>query len=126
MLKFAQEQQHDQDDQHHATDTHPGVAQAVAVAPKTAAKAAQQVNNHEDDQYRSERHPTLPKASRAHGIPARGLRRKAYSGWRPQPEEPGELFRLQLQRSRIDAVAQSGRAGAILKDMAKVTAALRA
>src|SRR5437868_14294904 len=39
---------------------------------------------------------------------------------------PESLFGLQLQRSRIDAVAQSGRAGPILEDMAEVTVALRA
>src|SRR5437763_9042988 len=39
---------------------------------------------------------------------------------------PESLFGLQLQRSRIDAVAQSGWARAILKDMAEVTVALRA
>src|SRR6266480_6498793 len=36
------------------------------------------------------------------------------------------LFRLQLQRRRIDAVAQSGRAGAVLEHVAEVAVALRA
>src|SRR3981081_4191482 len=38
--------------------------------------------------------------------------------------EPG-LFRLQLQRRRIDAVAQAGRAGPILEHVAEMAAALR-
>src|SRR6266478_2782152 len=36
------------------------------------------------------------------------------------------LFRLQLQRRRIDAVAQSGRAGAVLEHMPEMAVALRA
>src|SRR6266478_2861237 len=36
------------------------------------------------------------------------------------------LFRLQLQRRRIDAVAQSGRAGAVLEHVAEMAVALRA
>src|SRR5580704_4687479 len=36
------------------------------------------------------------------------------------------LFRLQLQRRRIDAVAQAGRAGAVIEDVAEMAAALRA
>src|ERR1019366_6354933 len=35
------------------------------------------------------------------------------------------LFRLQFQRRRIDAVTQSGRAGAVLEDMAEMAVALR-
>src|SRR4051812_41850597 len=41
-------------------------------------------------------------------------------------EGPPTLFRLQLQRGRIDAVAQAGRAGAVLEDMAEMAVALRA
>src|SRR6478609_1963364 len=36
------------------------------------------------------------------------------------------LFRLQLQRCRIDAVAQAGRAGAVIEDMAEMAVAFRA
>src|ERR1700694_3986809 len=36
------------------------------------------------------------------------------------------LFRLQLERCRVDAVAQSGRAGTILEYVAEVAVALRA
>src|SRR5438034_146261 len=37
-----------------------------------------------------------------------------------------KLFRLQLQRRRIDAVAQAGRAGAVVEDVAEMAAAFRA
>src|SRR3954451_7090809 len=39
---------------------------------------------------------------------------------------PPVLFRLQLQRGGIDAVAQAGRAGAVLEDVAEMAVALRA
>src|ERR1700761_2085793 len=53
-------------------------------------------------------------------------------GSRGGTERPGMmsfglgLFRLQLQRRRIDAVAQAGRAGAVVEDVAEMAAALRA
>src|SRR6202158_2739498 len=46
------------------------------------------------------------------------------------PHRPGmtgaALFRLQLQRRRIDAVAQAGGAGAVVEDVAEMAVALRA
>src|SRR5919198_1729769 len=36
------------------------------------------------------------------------------------------LFRLQLQRRRVDAVAQAGRAGAVIEDVAEMAVAFRA
>src|SRR5712692_7771787 len=61
-------------------------------------------------------------------------------GWNPPPRSGGKayrspwfqrrnrtcLFRLQFQRRRIDAVAQSGRAGAIIEHVADMAVALRA
>src|SRR5882757_10651945 len=41
-------------------------------------------------------------------------------------KQVAELFRLQLQCRRIDAVAQSGRAGAVLEHMPEMAVALRA
>src|ERR1700723_926390 len=38
----------------------------------------------------------------------------------------GQLFGLQFQRRRIDAVAQAGRAGAVVEHMAEMAVALRA
>src|SRR3989440_3521170 len=55
-----------------------------------------------------------------------GLRGKHIPAGASSRSNPESLFGLQLQRSRIDAVAQSGWARAILKDMAEVTVALRA
>src|SRR5450631_155755 len=40
--------------------------------------------------------------------------------------EPAALFRLQFQGRRIDAVTQSGRAGAVLEHVAEMAVALRA
>src|SRR5262249_15254650 len=37
-----------------------------------------------------------------------------------------ELFRLQLERRRVDAVAQAGRARAVIEDMAEMAVAFRA
>src|ERR1700704_7199092 len=63
------------------------------------------------------------------------MNRKRKSLERPGPgraaqmtssKQVAELFRLQLQRRRIDAVAQSGRAGAVLEHMAEMAVALRA
>src|ERR1700761_8211788 len=102
------------------------MAQAVAVAPEPPADAADHQNDQNDDQDHSERHATL-------------LRRVA-DEWRPPPyflgkqstfprsvpcklaRESSRLAsaRLQLQRRRVDAVAQAGRAGAVVEDMAEV------
>src|SRR5712691_11036814 len=41
-------------------------------------------------------------------------------------KQVAELFPLQLQRRRIDAVAQSGRAGAVVEHMPEMAVALRA
>src|SRR6202140_4009305 len=49
--------------------------------------------------------------------------------YRRTPRHPSQrflLFRLQLQRGRIDAVAQAGRAGTVLEDVAEMAVALRA
>src|ERR1700704_4219101 len=63
------------------------------------------------------------------------MNRKRKSLERPGPgrtaqmtssKQVAELFRLQLQRRRIDAVAQSGRAGSVLEHMAEMAVALRA
>src|SRR5450756_1174052 len=40
------------------------MAHAIAVTAKTAAEAAQEVNDHDDDEYQSERHGTLPEGGR--------------------------------------------------------------
>src|SRR5260370_27376229 len=51
------------------------------------------------------------------------LRRKAYPGLWFQRRNPERLFRLQFQRRRIDAVAQSGRARPILEHMPEMAIA---
>src|ERR1700730_5208160 len=53
------------------------MAHAIAVTAKTAAEPAEQVDDHDDDEYHSERHGTLPKGRPADGTPPR-LKRKAY------------------------------------------------
>src|SRR5882724_1253055 len=45
------------------------MAHAIAVTAKTAAEPAEQINDHDDDQYHSERHGTLPKGWPADGTP---------------------------------------------------------
>src|ERR1700731_89228 len=65
-----------------------------------------------------------PTGGRQSGI-RRAPIRKAYPAVWFQRRTPPALFRLQLQRRRIDAVAQSGRAGAVLEDMAEMAVALR-
>src|SRR5665647_1691856 len=113
------------------------MAHAIAVA-------AEEVNDHDDDEYQSERHGTLPrwaaggwesatppgkKSTSRPLVPAKepGMWLSRHSGMvqrtRPgisrfrvrcfaSPRNDGAgLFRLQLQRGRIDAVAQAGRAG---------------
>src|SRR5260221_9359477 len=58
------------------------------------------------------------------GLPV--LARRSFSeGGKPAHDERG-LFRLQLQRGRIDAIAQAGRAGAVVEDVAEMAAAFRA
>src|SRR5271169_5358010 len=99
------------------------MAHAVAVAAEPAAKAAQQDNDQDDDEYHSKRHGTL--LSRRPAGRFRGARplSKAYPGRWFQRRNRRDLFRLQFQRRRIDAVAQTGRAGTVLEHMAEMAAA---
>src|SRR5437870_1448297 len=60
-LQLAEQDQHQQHDQNYATQPHAGMAEAIAIAAKTAAEAAQQENNHDDDEYRSKRHDAPPE-----------------------------------------------------------------
>src|SRR5471032_569245 len=53
-------------------------------------------------------------------------KRKAYPGLWFQHRNRGRLFRLQFQRRRIDAVAQPGRAGAVLEHVPEMAIAFRA
>src|SRR4029079_9823950 len=61
-LKFAEQQQDQQHDQDPPDQPHPGMAETIAIAAKTAGEAAQQENNQDDDQYRAKRHGGLLKA----------------------------------------------------------------
>src|SRR6202043_421714 len=63
-LQLAEQQKGEEHDQNPPADPHAGMAHAIAVAPKPAAEAAQKVNDHNDDEYRSERHGTLPEGDR--------------------------------------------------------------
>src|SRR5713226_1720397 len=69
-LELAKQQQDEQHYQNNAEKAHSGVAHAVAVAAEPAAEAAQQENNQDDDQYRSERHGSLPNRRPANGNPS--------------------------------------------------------
>jgi hypothetical protein len=92
--ELAEQQQDEEHDQNDAANPHSGMAHAIAVPAKPAGKAAQQVNDHDDDEYRSERHGTLPEARPANGnLPPRG-QRKAYPGlwFQRRNLEPGALF----------------------------------
>src|SRR6478752_1203813 len=60
-------------------------------------------------------HPT--ETPRDQLLVARGMEQV-----RPSPK----LFRLQLQGRRVDAVAQAGRAGAVIEDVAEMAVAFRA
>src|SRR6476661_3545562 len=136
------------------------MAHAVTVAAEPAAEAAEQVDDHQDDQDRPKRHGALPEANGGRNQPPRRLSSKAYSRprvparcralrsnvnepdraapkqnpARPVPGRAGlkhvrgawALFRLQLQRRRVDAVAQSGRSRAVIEDMAEMAGAFRA
>src|ERR1700756_979710 len=53
-------------------------------------------------------------------------REKAYPDPWFQQRNPECLFWLQFQRGRIDAVAQPGRGGPVLEDVAEMAVALRA
>src|ERR1700687_5787926 len=52
--------------------------------------------------------------------------RKAHPGLWFQRRNRKRLFRLQFQRRRIDAVTQSGRAGAVLEHVPEMAIAFRA
>src|ERR1700737_1908748 len=101
------------------------MAHTIAIAAETAAETAQQVNDHDNDEYHSKRHGTRPNGRPVAGnpLPPR-LKRKAYPGLWFQRGNPERLFRLWFQRGLIDAVAQSGRAGAVLENMAEMAVAL--
>src|SRR6266478_8684489 len=101
------------------------MAHAVTVAPEPAAEAAQQQDDHDDDEYRSERHGILPKQARRMKIRRAAIEDKAYSGLWFHRGNPARLFRLQFQRCRIDAVAQAGRAGPVVKHVSEMAVAFR-
>src|ERR1700733_3161980 len=129
-LQLAEQQQDDQHDKNDSAQTHSGMAHPVAIASEPAAEAAEQENDQDDNEYHSKRHGTLPKR-------AVGARKFAASPGAKHIAPPGSstgtrrsrgqvLFRLQLERGRVDAIAQSGRAGAIVEYMPEVTIAARA
>src|ERR1700676_764246 len=73
---------------------------------------------------------SIPFASFSGGLMDGGLN-PGHDGraYRRTPRHPSQrflLFRLQLQRCRIDAVAQAGGAGAVVEDVAEMAVALRA
>src|SRR6478609_9003914 len=102
------------------------MAVAVAVAAKAAAEAAEQRNDQDDDEYRSERHGTPPMGGLRPKRRQSAIGSKVYQRFRCQRRNEKGLFRLKLQRRRIDAVAQSGRAGPIGENVAEMAIALRA
>src|SRR6476620_1783473 len=101
------------------------MAVAVAVAAKPAAEAPQQHNNQDDDEYRSKCHGDPPTRSRRLEIHRRSGE-ETISAIRVQRSGPTALFRLELQRRRVDAVAQPGRAGTVRKDVSEMAVTFRA
>src|SRR5215210_5903693 len=75
-LNFTEQQEHEQHHQNDAPDAHAGVTQTIPVAAETATKAAQQVNDHENDQYQSERHCFLLNGPAGERIQPPTLREK--------------------------------------------------
>src|SRR6266702_2359757 len=59
--QLAQQDQHQQHDQNYPTQSHAGMAHAIAIAAKTASEAAEEENYQDDDEYRSKRHRALPQ-----------------------------------------------------------------
>src|SRR6201996_7739355 len=109
------------------------MAEAIAIAANPAAPAAKQIKDHDNDEDRSKRHGAPPLKGRLADVPpANRIRRTTYPACRFQPRNPifggprGRLFRIELQRRRIDAVTQSGRPRAVLEHMAEMTIAARA
>src|SRR4051812_34085274 len=71
-LQLAQQDQHQEHDQNYATEPHAGMAEPIAIAAKSAAEAAQQENNHDNDEYRTKRHNALPERGRRRRSTPRG------------------------------------------------------
>src|ERR1700733_9606537 len=108
------------------------MAEAIAIAANPAAPAAEQIKDHDNDEDRSKRHGAPPLKGRLADIPPANRRRTTY---RPAGSRRGTrfsglrgkgLFRIELQRRRIDAVTQSGRPRAVLEHMAEMAVATRA
>src|SRR5271163_4985793 len=67
--ELAQQPQHEQHDQNHPAKAQAGMAHPVAVPSEPAAKAAYQVNDHDDDQDQPKGHGTLPERRPARETP---------------------------------------------------------
>src|ERR1700733_13010636 len=102
------------------------MAIAIAVTAEPATEAAQQEDDQDDDEYHAKRHGVLPRGRAANENPPPRQLEQSISRLLVPAKEPEGLFRLQFQRRRIDAVTQSGRAGAILEHVTEMAAALRA
>jgi hypothetical protein len=88
-LQLAKQPQNDQHNENDSAQTHSGMAHPVAIASEPAAEAAEQDNDHDDDEYHSKRHGTLPQ--RAAGAREFTARWEQSISQRPVPaEEPGE------------------------------------
>src|SRR5271168_1376240 len=109
------------------------MAEAIAIAADPAAPAAKQVKDHENDEDRSNRHGAPPPKGRlVRRIPPsrqkNSISRPPVPAAEPDFRGPAArplktLFRLELQRGRIDAVTQSGRPRAVLEHMAEMAVA---
>src|ERR1700750_1965188 len=113
---FVEQQQDEQYHQNHSAEPHAGMAHAVAVAAEPAGHPAEQVDDHENDQDQPKRHGALPLA--ADVAPRRFS--KAYSAPAHQEGRGKALFRFQLQRRRVDAIAQAGRPRSVREDVAEM------
>src|SRR5260370_29490437 len=86
--ELAEQQQNEQHDQNEAAKAHPGMAHAIAIAAEPAAEAAQQQNDHDDDEYRSKRHRILPKGASRMTIRPPHLQKSKFEQLGPA-KEPG-------------------------------------
>ena len=59
-LNLAKQHQDEQNHQNYPAKPDAGMAEPVAIAPETAAEAAEQIDDHQDDQDQPKGHATLP------------------------------------------------------------------
>src|SRR5882757_3553421 len=89
VLQLAQQDQDKQHHQNHATDPHAGMAHAIAIAAKSAAEAAQEENDQDDDEYRAQRHGALPETWPAASKTPRGPEQSTFQAASPRSAERG-------------------------------------